>query len=232
VTELGLLKKHLGVWCEWKTDEHGERCVVATMPKLARQIIEVAEKAVGHDLKESSVPATPGTCLEKNPEEKEPIVETEHRSIVGKSPCLATKLYMEGSNPARELAKFFSDPGSEQWKALERFVGHSKENEDDVKLACRKPKELRIVSSVDSNYATDKGDRRGISGGLHTLGRMMTNWNCATQKSVTLSSTEAECVSMAKGLQETLFSQMLLRKLRTASFRLLCWMIMLERFFL
>jgi hypothetical protein len=32
VTELGLLKKHLGVWYEWKMDEHGERHVVAMMP--------------------------------------------------------------------------------------------------------------------------------------------------------------------------------------------------------
>jgi hypothetical protein len=213
ITELGLLKKHLGVWYEWKTDEHGERYVVATMPKLVRQIIEVTEKAIGHDLKESSVPATPGTCLEKNPEEKEPIMETEYRSIVGKSLYLVTKLYVEGSNPVRELAKFFSNPGSEQWKALERFVGYLKENEDDIKLTYRKPKELRIVSSVDSNYATDKGDRRSISGGLHTLGGMITNWNCTTQKSVTLSSTEAEYVSMAKGLQEILFSQMLLKEI-------------------
>jgi hypothetical protein len=60
------------------------------------------------------VPATPGTCLEKKPEEKEPIMDTECRSIVGKSPCLVTKLYVEGSNPVRELAKFFSNPGSEQ----------------------------------------------------------------------------------------------------------------------
>jgi hypothetical protein len=183
------------------------------MPKLVRQIIECTEKAIGHDLKGSSVPATPGTCLEKNPEEKEAIMETEYRSIVGKSLYLVTKLYVEGSNPVRELAKFFSNPGVEQWKALERFVGYLKENEDDIKLTYRKPKELRIVSSVDSNYATDKGDRRSISGGLHTMGGMITNWNCTTQKSVTLSSTEAEYVSMSKGLQEILFSQMLLREI-------------------
>jgi hypothetical protein len=158
------------------------------------------------------VPATPGTSLEKNPTEKEPIVETEHRSIVGKSLCLVTKLCVEGLNPVRELVKFFSNPGVEQWKALERFVGCLKENEDDIKLTHREPKELRIVSSVDSNCATDKGDRWSISGGLHTLGGMLTNWNCTTQKSVTLSSAEAEHVSMAKGLQEMLFSQMLLKE--------------------
>jgi hypothetical protein len=51
VTELGMLKKHLGVWHLWKTDENEERNVVATMPKLVRQIIEVTEKAVRHEFK-------------------------------------------------------------------------------------------------------------------------------------------------------------------------------------
>jgi hypothetical protein len=100
---------------------------------------------------------------------------------------LVTKLHVGGSNPVRELANFFLNPGVKQWKALERFAGYLKENNDDIKLTHRKPKELRIVSSVDSNYATDKGDCPSMSGGLHALGGMLTNWNCATQKSVTLS---------------------------------------------
>ena len=59
ITELGILKRHLGIWYEWKKDENGERYVVATMPKLVKQIIEVTEKSVGHEVKRSSVPALP-----------------------------------------------------------------------------------------------------------------------------------------------------------------------------
>jgi hypothetical protein len=46
-----MLKEHLCVWHEWKTDENGEHHIVATMPKLVRQIIECTEKAIGHELK-------------------------------------------------------------------------------------------------------------------------------------------------------------------------------------
>jgi hypothetical protein len=40
ITDLGLLKKHLGIWYEWKQDENRERYVVATMPKLVQDIIK------------------------------------------------------------------------------------------------------------------------------------------------------------------------------------------------
>jgi hypothetical protein len=213
ITDLGILKKHLGIWYKWKVDEHGERYVVATMPKLVRQIIETMEKAVGHEVKESNVPATPGSCLEKKSEEAESIMETEYRSIVGKAMYLVTKLFVEGANPVRELSKFFTNPGIEHWKALEKFVGYLKKNEKDIRLTYRRPKELRMVSSVDSNYATDKETRRSVSGNLHTMGGMITSWLCNTQSNVTLSVTEAEYQSMSKGLQEVRFSQMLIEEI-------------------
>ena len=191
------------------------------MPKLVRQIIETMEKAVGLEVKESSVPATPGTCLEKKAEEETAIMETEYRSIVGKAMYLVTKLFVEGANPVRELSKFFTHPGIEHWKALEKFVGYLKKNEEDIRLTYRKPKELRMVSSVDSNYATDKETRRSVSGNLHTMGGMITSWLCNTQSNVTLSVTEAEYQSMSKGLQEVRFSQMLIEEIAMCSTKLL-----------
>jgi hypothetical protein len=119
------------------------------------------------------------------------VMQKEYRSIVGKSLYLTSKLFVEGSNPVRELAKNFSNPGDEHWKAVEKFTGYLKENEGEIKLTYRKPKKLRIVSCVDSNYATDKENHRSISGGLHTLGGILTNHLCKGQLGVTLSTTEA-----------------------------------------
>ncbi len=87
-------------------------------------------------------------------------MEKEYRSIVGKSMYLVTKHFVEGSNLIRKLSKFFSNPGDEHWKDVEKFAGYLKDNEDEIKLTYRKPKELRMVSCVDSNYATDKEDRK------------------------------------------------------------------------
>jgi hypothetical protein len=66
ITIMGCLKKNLGTWHEWKINENSEQHVVAAVPKLVRQIVECAEKAVGHKVKNLSVPATPGLCLETN----------------------------------------------------------------------------------------------------------------------------------------------------------------------
>ena len=156
------------------------------MQKLVKQIIEVAEKSIGQEVKRSSVPALLGTCIVKNPEGEEAVMEKEYRSIVGKSLYLVTKLFVEGSNSVRELSKFFSNPGDEHWKAVEKFAGYLKDNEDEIKLTYRKLKELRMVSCVDSNYATDKEDRKSVSGGMHTMGGMITNWLCQGQPNVTL----------------------------------------------
>jgi hypothetical protein len=123
----------------------------------------------GHEVKSLYVRAIPGVGLEKNPEECETIMQTEYRSVVGKALYLVKKLFVECSNPVKELVKHFSNPGEEHWKAIEKFVGYLKDNkEEDIKLTYRKPRELYIVSSVDSNYATDKEDRRSVFGAVHT----------------------------------------------------------------
>jgi hypothetical protein len=66
---------------------------------------------------------------------------------------------------------------------------------------------------VDSNYATDKEDRRSVSGGIHTVGGTIINWMSKTQASVTLSLTEAEYASLASGATQVKFVQQLLEEI-------------------
>jgi hypothetical protein len=44
LADLGLLKKHLGIWHDWKEEENGEKHVEATVPKLAGEMIESFEE--------------------------------------------------------------------------------------------------------------------------------------------------------------------------------------------
>ena len=208
IKDLGKLTKHLGIWYEEKIDKNGEKSLVATMPKLVETIVDVYEKHVGHEAKMYDTLATPGQRLEKN--EGEMVEQEKYRSIVGKIMYLVTKIFVEGSNAARELARHFSNPGEEHWKELGRFVGYLKQNKDEVRLTLRKPIELRPVSNVDSDYATDKETRRSVSGAIHTMGGMITNWTSKTQPTVALSSTEAEYYSLTYGAQEIMFATMLI----------------------
>ena len=124
ISDLGRLKKHLGVWYDWKTDDIGETYIVASMTKLEDEIVESFETSVGKSVKEAVTPGYPNKFLSKN--QGEPVRMTEYRSIVGKIMYLMTKLAPDLANPARELAQHLSNPGDEHWKALERLVGHIK----------------------------------------------------------------------------------------------------------
>ena len=126
---------------------------------------------------------------------------------------LVTKLWVSGSNPACELTKYFSNPGKEHWKALERLVCYLKEHEDEIYLRYDVPHELRPGTHGDSNYATNKEDRKSVSGLLFFLGGILINWLSRTQAFVTLSSTEAELGAQVTGIQEVVFEIQLLEEL-------------------
>jgi hypothetical protein len=207
-TSQGRLRKHLGVRYEWMIDENGDRLIVATMKKLVNEIIQAFEKATGKPAKLYNTPGTPGVSMTKNTGSV--VKQEQYRSIVGKYMYLVVKLFVEGSNTARELSKHFSNPGEEQWKELARAIGFLKKYKNEVKLIYRKPKELRTGAMVDSNYGTNKDDRRSVSAAIHTLGGTIINWFSKTQPTVALSSSEAEYLAASSAVQEILFEQSLL----------------------
>ena len=172
VSELGLLKKHLGVWYDWKKDKNGEVYVVASMPKLEDEIIELYETAMKKSVKGSETPGYPNKVLSKNTGET--VKMTEYRSLVGKIMYLMTKLAPDLANLARELAQHLSNPGEEHWKSLERMVGYIKAKHYEG-LIYRKSKKLRAIAYVDSDYAKNTDDRKSILSGLHTLGGTLVN---------------------------------------------------------
>jgi hypothetical protein len=210
-TDLGELRKHLGVWYETKHDENGERYLEATMPKKVREIIELYEEHIGKDAKNYVIPGTAGVCTSKWV--SDPMEHTMYRRLVGKIMFLVVKIFPEGANAARELARHFSNPGPMHWDELARYIGYLKVMESEIRLIYRKPKEMRALSYVDSNYATDKEDRRSVSGGIHTVGGTIINWMSKTQSSVTLSSCEAEYGSLASGATQVKFVQQLLEEI-------------------
>jgi hypothetical protein len=67
---------------------------------------------------------------------------------------------------------------------------------------------------MDSNYATNKKDRRSVSGGhLHIVGGTVVSWMSKTQETAALSSCESEYIYISSGAQEVKFIQMLLAEI-------------------
>ena len=114
------------------------------------------------DSREYNTPGIPHISIVKNGEE-EPINVKAYRKIVGKIMYLVTTIIPEGANTARELSRFFSNPGEEHWKSLKRFIGFLQTYRSSIRLTRRRPKELRVGINVDSNYATNKEDRKSVT---------------------------------------------------------------------
>jgi hypothetical protein len=58
--KLRKLKKHLGIWYEWKNDKLGNTYLEATIPKMIEESSAKFEKATGKKAKAHATPATPG----------------------------------------------------------------------------------------------------------------------------------------------------------------------------
>ena len=67
---------------------------------------------------------------------------------------------------------------------------------------------LKIV--VNAEFAGDKDTRKSIMGRIIYLNETVIGWNSKGQGSVTLSTTEAEYVSMLEGMKDLLFIEICL----------------------
>jgi hypothetical protein len=107
-----------------------------------------------------------------------------YQKLTGKIMYLVTKILVEGSNAAQELARQFGNPNDAHWVELGMFVGYLKRHRKLVKLIYRKPKDLRVLSNVDSNYATDEETCKSASRAIHTIIGTIVNWLSKTHQSL------------------------------------------------
>jgi hypothetical protein len=210
IEKLGPLKKHLGIWWEWKKDEKDNTYLIATMPKMIDEIEAKYKETMDKPAKPAGTPGFPGKHLPKNTGEI--IKIDEYRSIVGKLMYYMTKIAPEICNAVRELSSHMTNPGEEAWKFLERCVGYISGRKYEG-LTFRAPRELTSISDCDSNYAKDENDRKNISGRINTIGGMISNWSSKKQATVSLSSTEAEYQALSECAQEAMFTQALLKEI-------------------
>ena len=208
ITELGQMKKHLGIWYEWKKDSGGEPYVKATMNEMIKEIVAKYEESTNSKVKDSQTPGAPGKTLKKNEDPDKIIKESEYRSIMGKVLYYVNKMDMTCANAARELSQHLSNPNQDHWKALGKIVGYIKGRINRGKVM-RRPKELRVVAWGDSDYAKSD-DRKSITGGICSIGGCPTFGCSKGQACVCLSSSDSEYVALGMIAQEVRFQQQLL----------------------
>ncbi|KAI2505738.1 GAG-pre-integrase domain [Fragilaria crotonensis] len=168
IEDLGKLSRHLGVDYKFGRDEHGPY-ILSSMNEYHESMIRDFEKDIGSSLKTFSTPGAAVTPPLRSTPEDEIILNEEYRSYVGRIMFACGKTEPTLSNACRELTSHLTAPNKEHWTALGHLMGYIKQG-TNLGIKMRAPKDTRVVAFVDSDYASDRNDRKSISGHLVTIG--------------------------------------------------------------
>jgi len=196
ITELGVVSHLLQMSVDW---DDGETCKLGQ----ERQIMELAHEYGLVDAKPVQTPMAPGLQL---PREATCDSTLPYRSLLGSLLWLARNSRPDVYYHVLYLSQFSSCYGAEHYKALKRVLKYLIST-SHYRLTYSKPGESTpvIEAYCDSDWAGDESDRKSVSGGLTFLFGNLVSWGSRKQKTVALSSCEAEYMAITEEMKDILY---------------------------
>jgi hypothetical protein len=214
--ETGELQEYIG--CKLVRDVAG-RTMKLTQPVLVQSLVDEFELPS----REATVPATSGDVLADDEEDEllSPVEQTKYRSGVGKLLHLAKWSRVDILNRVRELSKYMTKPRESHFKAMLRVMKYvANTPERGLFLSPKrqwdgKDREFlfEVTGYADADYAADKETRRSVSGYCTLLEGALVMAKSKQQRCVTLSTTEAEMMSMTECSQDMLYTMRVLQSM-------------------
>ena len=197
ITNLGELRWYAG--CRFSRD-----AVLGTVTMSQQAVAEkiVAKFGVTQN---KETPMAVGLKLEQF-DADEPDVEQPFRSLVGHLMWLANQTRPDMLNAVRAVARYSHAPKRLHWQAAMHVLMYVRFTSSfGITFQRGMVGGDRMELFVDSDFASKATDRRSVSGAVVMFAGACVLYLCRTQKSVALSSMEAEYVAMADGMKEAIF---------------------------
>lgn len=102
------------------------------------------------------------------------------------------------------LSQFNNCNTEEHWVYAKRILRYLKKTKN-LGLKYSNIKNNNIEGYVDADWSNDVNDRKSYSGFCFMLSGSVISWNCSKQKCISLSSTEAEYVSLSEACKEAVY---------------------------
>jgi hypothetical protein len=208
VKELGPVEEYVGCNIKFMGDK-----ILITQPDLIQKLKKNFERILD-GLTSYKTPGPPGEGVVRPCGTDELISEDDQRvfrSGVGSLLYLMKHSRPDISNAIRELSKVMDGAAPEHLKNMYRAIKFVCDTEHrGLSLHPKKENEWRLLGRSDSDYAGDKNTRQSVSGYVLYLNGALIAWRSKAQKTVTLSSTEAEYMALGDLCIEVLFVKMLM----------------------
>jgi hypothetical protein len=180
-------------------------------PHLIRSLEKKFEHLV-KGLQSYRTPGTPGQGIVRPTQEEDKISQedqTLYRSGVGMLLYLVKQSRPDIANVVRELSKCMdgaTPAANKELKRVIKFVLDTRNYGLKIEPIVRKTEDnWDIVIYTDSDYGGDKESRISVTGYIVYLLGVPICWKSKSQRSVSLSSSEAEFISLSEGAKEIKF---------------------------
>ena len=192
-----------------------------TVKKLEREFGEDVKK-----LRKYTVAGTPGVGILRPKSEEEKVNDKDqsrYRSGVGMLLWIMKCTRPDISNAVRELTKVMDGATEEAMKEMLRVIKFVLDTRNiGLKIEPKLPKDFLkefmwiLEMFSDSDWAGDKDNRRSISGFILFLFGVPISYKSRQQKTVSLSSAEAEWIALSEAIREILFAIHVLEGMKIA----------------
>lgn len=139
-----------------------------------------------------------------------------YRELIGSLNYLAVCTRPDISYSVSKLSQYLNCCDKVHWNAAKRVLKYLKKTINHGLIF--NGKGMHITGFTDSDWGNDTEDRRSYSGFCFTLCGGVVSWESRKQRTVALSSTEAEYMSLSDGCKEALYLQKLLQELKLGDF--------------
>lgn len=218
IKDLGQAKQCLGTRISIKGDSH-------TITLNQEQYVEsVLRRFKMSECKAVATPMEPGLQLDRNPDSG---FSVPYRELIGGLMYLSVMTRPDISYAVSYLSQFNNCYDEAHWKAAKRIPRYL-QGTMAFCLKFEKDKAFELVGYVDADWANSTVDRKSYTGFCFTLSGGVISWGTSKQKTVALSSTEAEYMGLAEGAKQAMYLKNLLSEITGSKIVLHCLMIVRE----
>ena len=164
-------------------------------------------EAVGSQLKTPSSDNNNGKDNDNND-----MTNIPYREAVGKLMYAMVCTRPDIASAVRQVSRHLCNYDNTHWQAVKRIFRYLK-GTSDMRLCYNGKDDVQLVGYADADWANDKETRRSVTGYVFMYAGVPVTWVIRTQRTVALSSTEAEYMSLSEAAREATWLRSLLSDL-------------------
>jgi len=195
ITDLGPISYYLGIEI---SRDYSSKTITLQQSKYLKDILQRFKK---ENLKSVRIPAILGSKLDTYKDTATSNDINYYQQQIGSLIYLMTTTRPDISYALGDCSRYMANPGPEHFKALD-YIWRYLLGTQDYKLIYKGNTTPILIGYSDSDWGGDYPTRRSTTGYLFTFNDTVISWSSKLQKTIALSSCEAEYMALKETIKE------------------------------